>query len=89
MAQKIPFFELFTALSLSWEQRMALDGAYLTGAELDREQRLMALDLTVRADLGEEKDAISEVIREAYDLSRVIIRQRVDAPVEQAKASGA
>jgi len=28
--QKIPFFELFPSLPLPWEQRMALDGAYLT-----------------------------------------------------------
>ena len=45
--QKIPFFELFPSLPLPWEQRMALDGAYLTAAELVREKRTMSLAVTV------------------------------------------
>ena len=38
MAQKIPFFELFHTLELPWELRVALDGAFLTAVEVDRDQ---------------------------------------------------
>ena len=52
MAQKIPFFELFHTVDLPWELRVALDGAYLTEAAVDRESRALTMALTVRRELG-------------------------------------
>ena len=37
MAQKIPFFELFSGVVLDWGLRSLLDGAYLTAVEVERE----------------------------------------------------
>jgi len=89
MAQKIPFFELFPALDLSWELRVALDGAYLTAAELTQETRQLVLDLTVRADMDEEKEKLRAAIQKEYDLGEVVIHQRVEAPAQEAaKAVG-
>ena len=88
MAQKIPFFELFSALPLSWQQRVALDGAYLTAVEVVRESRTMAMDLTTQRDLGEEKEAVASAIAGAYSLDKVTIRQRVLAPAPNQAAGG-
>ncbi len=52
MAQHIPFFELFTGLSLSWEIRSLLDGAFLTAVEIEKDSRTMHMALTVLSDLG-------------------------------------
>ena len=83
MAQKIPFFELFPALPLSWQQRVALNGAYLTAVEVVRESRTMVMDLTTRTDLGEEKGGLELAIAGAYGLEQVTIRQRVAAPAPE------
>ena len=77
MAQKIPFFELFPGLELSLEQRIALEGAYITSAEVERKKREMLIDLTVSKDLGEEKGHLERTIAISYALERVRIQQRV------------
>ena len=77
MAQKIPFFELFQNLSLTWELRMALDGAYLTAVEVDKKSRRMALAVTVRADLGKGKETLEEAIIHDYQLHEIHILQTV------------
>ena len=59
MAQKIPFFELFSSVVLDWGLRSLLDGAYLTAVEVEREARVMHMALTVRRDMGEQKDALA------------------------------
>ncbi|MDE6881169.1 MAG: PolC-type DNA polymerase III [Oscillospiraceae bacterium] len=81
MAQKIPFFELFPNLSLAWEQRMALDGAYLTAAEVDRGGRTMVLSLTAQKDPGKEE--LAGAIAEAYQLQKVHIQLTVSAPRQE------
>ena len=86
MAQKIPFFELFHTLELPWELRVALDGAYLTAVEVDRESRTMAMDLTSSADIGERTGVLQTEIAAAYGLERVEIHQKVVRPA--AEASG-
>ena len=86
MAQKIPFFELFSNLTLSWEQRVLLDSAYLTAAELDRENRAMTLSVVVEKDLGEEKAAVEAAIAGAYELNRVELHQKVAQPRQEAAA---
>ena len=45
MLQKIPFFELFTTLTLPWEDRLALEGACLTAVEVEREKRTLAMEI--------------------------------------------
>ena len=86
MAQKIPFFELFSNLTLSWEQRVLLDSAYLTAAELDRENRAMTMSVVVEKDLGEEKAAVEAAIAGAYELNRVELHQKVAQPRQEAAA---
>jgi DNA polymerase-3 subunit alpha (Gram-positive type) len=88
MLQKIPFFELFTALTLPWEDRLALEGACLTAVEVEREKRTLAMALTTTADLGEGKDRISAAVAAAYDLKKVSIHQTVSAPVQSSAKSG-
>ena len=86
MSQKIPFFELFSALPLDRETRVALDGAYLTAVEVERERRTMHMALTVRADMGERMSQISAAVAQAYGLEDVSVIQTVSAP--QAPAGG-
>ena len=76
----IPFFELFPALPLEWGLRSKLDGAYLTSVEVEKEKRVMAMALTVRADLGDSKDTLAAAVAAAYDLGRVVIHQSIAAP---------
>ena len=80
MAQKIPFFELFHTLELPWELRVALDGAFLTAVEVDRERRTMAMELTVPADLGEQRGVLASAVNQAYDLVKTDIHQKVVPP---------
>ena len=86
MSQKIPFFELFSALPLDRETRVALDGAYLTAVEVERERRTMHMALTVRADMGERMSQISAAVAQAYGLEDVSVIQTISAP--QAPAGG-
>ena len=86
MAQHIPFFELFTGLSLSWEIRSLLDGAFLTAVEIEKDSRTMHMALTVLSDLGEKKDALAAAIAAAYALNRVVIHQSVAPPIQSAPA---
>ena len=61
MLQKIPFFELFTALTLPWEDRLALEGACLTAVEVEREKRTLAMALTTTAAIVSAAAATSGV----------------------------
>ena len=90
MAQKIPFFELFPTLTLPWKERVALGEAYLTAVEVERERREMIMDLVTQRDLGEGRGAVESALAQAYDLHKVEIRQRVEAPAQSAggKAKG-
>ena len=88
MAQKIPFFELFPALPLSWQQRVALNGAYLTAVEVVRESRTMVMDLTAQGELGEEKAAVASAIAAAYDLDQVTIHLRTAPPSAEQSSPG-
>ena len=90
MAQKIPFFELFPTLTLPWKERVALGEAYLTAVEVERERREMTLDLVTPRDLGEGRGAVESALVQAYDLHKVEIRQRVEAPAKSpgGKAKG-
>ncbi len=87
MAQKIPFFELFPGLSLAWELRMALNGAYLTAAEVIRESRRMVMALTVQGDLGKGKEALEAAVAEAYGLKEVRIQVTAAVPRQEEKKS--
>ena len=82
MSQKIPFFELFPSLELSWKQRVALEGAYITFAEIQREKRCMDISLTVFSDLGDEKENLERIIADCYTLNNVKIQLRFEAKVQ-------
>ena len=84
MAQKIPFFELFHTVNLPWELRVALDGAYLTAVEVDRESRAMVMDLTSHTDISEQLGALQTEIAAAYHLEQVEIHAKVVRPVTEA-----
>ena len=51
MAQKIPFFELFTDFSPDFDLRVPLNAAMVTNMVLEPEKRTMTLDMTVRAEM--------------------------------------
>ena len=51
MAQKIPFFELFTDFSPDFDLRVPLNAAVVTNMVLEPEKRTMTLDMTVRAEM--------------------------------------
>ena len=87
MPQQIPFFELFPGLSLPWELRSRLDGAYLTAVEIEKAARAMHLALTVRADLGDARDALAETVKSAYALEKVSIHQTVSTPASSGTVS--
>ncbi|MCI8941640.1 MAG: PolC-type DNA polymerase III [Oscillospiraceae bacterium] len=78
--QQIPFFEMFTSLPLSRDVRASLDGAYLTAVEVEKQNRIMRLALTVPAGLGEKKDELAASVAAAYALKSVVISQTVAAP---------
>ena len=63
--QQIPFFEMFTSLPLSRDVRASLDGAYLTAVEVEKQNRIMRLALTVPAGLGEKKDELAAAVAAA------------------------
>ena len=90
MSQKIPFFELFSALPLDRETRVALDGAYLTAVEVERERRTMHMALTVRADMGERMSHLSAAVAQAYGLEgfRVTNRAEMEEAFQKALDSG-
>ena len=87
MTQKIPFIELFPGLSLSFSQRVALEGAYITAAELERETRSMFVALTVSVDLGEDKENLEKKIAQEYALEKVTIVQTVISSAQDPSAS--
>ena len=87
--QQIPFFELFTTLSLSWDVRALLDGAFLTAVEVEKQSRTMRLALTVRSDLGEKKDELAAAVASAYALEQVLIHQTISAPSPSASGKKA
>ena len=89
MAQHIPFFELFTTLSLPWEIRTLLTNSYLTAAEVEKGARTMHIALTVQSDLGDKKDLLSAAVAAAYGLEKVSIHQTVSAPAPTAANGGA
>ena len=53
MAQKIPFFELFTDFSPDFDLRVPLNAAMVTNMVLEPEKRTMTLDMTVRAEMND------------------------------------
>jgi len=79
MAQ-IPFFELFHTLQLDWDLRALLDGAYLTAVELEKEQRVMSMALTVRNDLKDGCEKLRTAVMDAFQLKDVRIHQTVSVP---------
>ncbi len=88
MAQKIPFFEFFTSLPLSWSLRAALDGAQVTALEVDRGERTMLLALTTKGELaGEAREELTAAVREAYGLKEARLRLTAEAP-KAAKEKG-
>ena len=88
MAQQIPFFELFPTLDLPWNLRVALDGAYLTAVEVERDRRVMTADLTVREELGEGREVLTRALEQHFGLTQAVVRLRVSAPQRTAAKAG-
>ncbi len=88
MAQKIPFFEFFTSLQLSWSLRAALDGAEVTALEVDRGERSMLLALTTKGELpADAQEELTGAIRAAYDLKEARLHLTAAVP-KAAKEKG-
>ena len=82
--QQIPFFEMFTSLPLSRDVRASLDGAYLTAVEVEKQNRIMRLALTVPAGRGEKKVELAAAVAAAYAVTSVGSSQTVAAPAPAA-----
>ena len=80
MAQKIPFFELFTDFSPDFDLRVPLNAAMVTNMVLEPEKRTMTLDMTVRAEMTDAtRETIEQLLARSYDLKRVSIRVKSTA----------
>ncbi|MEG1917235.1 MAG: PolC-type DNA polymerase III [Oscillospiraceae bacterium] len=74
MAQKIPFFDMFSGLTLSRELQFALHGAYLTGAVLEKATSSMEVALTTETELsGDGLAELEAAIAAGYELETVHI----------------
>ena len=80
MAQKIPFFEMLPNLPLGRELHLLLDGGWVTGLEVDRQRRTMAMALTLPAPLGDLEEIFRETIRTAYGLEHLELQVKIAAP---------
>ena len=80
MAQKIPFFELFTDFSPDFDLRVPLNAAMVTNMVLEPEKRTMTLDMTVRAEMTDStRETVEQMLARSYDLKRVNIRVKSTA----------
>ena len=80
MAQKIPFFELFTDFSPDFDLRVPLNAAMVTNMVLEPEKRTMTLDMTVRAEMTDStRETVEQMLARSYDLKRVDIRVKSTA----------
>ena len=80
MAQKIPFFELFTDFSPDFDLRVPLNAAMVTNMVLEPEKRTMTLDMTVRAEMNDStRETVEQLLARSYDLKRVSIRVKSTA----------
>lgn len=80
MAQKIPFFELFSDFTPDFDLRVPLNAAVVTSMVLEPESRAMTLDMTVRAELKDAaRESIEQMLARNYELSRVTLRVRSTA----------
>ncbi len=80
MAQKIPFFELFTDFSPDFDLRVPLNAATVTNMVLEPETRAMTLDMTVRAEWGEAmREQLEQRLARHYELARVTLHVRSTA----------
>ena len=82
MAQKIPFFELFTDFSPDFDLRVPLNAAMVTNMVLEPEKRTMTLDMTVRAEMNDStRETVEQLLARNYDLKRVDIHGKSTAEV--------
>ena len=80
MAQKIPFFELFTDFSPDFDLRVPLNAAMVTNMVLEPEKRTMTLDMTVRAEMNDStRETAEQLLARNYDLKRVDIHVKSTA----------
>ena len=80
MAQKIPFFELFTDFSPDFDLRVPLNAAMVTNMVLEPEKRTMTLDMTVRAEMTDStRETVEQMLARSYDLKRVDIHVKSTA----------
>ena len=74
MAQKIPFFELFSDFSPEFELRVLLNTAIVTNMVLEPERRAMTLDMTVHEQVSDAaQTALEQLLARQYELSRVTL----------------
>ena len=80
MAEKLPFFEVFSDFSPEFALRAFLNTAFITNMELEQERRAMTLDLTVREEATDAAiTALEQLLAQRYALSRVDIRVKSTA----------
>ena len=61
MAQRTPFFEMFSNFSPEFSVRVLLNSAFVTGVTVEKERRAMTIDLDVR---GELEDAARTLVEQ-------------------------
>ena len=80
MAQKIPFFELFTDFSPDFDLRVPLNAAMVTNMVLEPEKRTMTLDMTVRAEMNDStRETVEQLLAPRDCKGESAPHQRADA----------
>ena len=80
MAQKIPFFELFTDFSPDFDLRVPLNAAMVTNMVLEPEKRTMTLDMTVRAEMNDStRETVEQLLARNYDVKPMDIHVKSTA----------
>jgi DNA polymerase-3 subunit alpha (Gram-positive type) len=90
MAQKIPFFNMFSDVFPTHELRIKLSGAMLTGVVIDKERFSIEMKLTTHQQLtAEDVASLQEMIGSTYGFSNVAIDARAELPAEKPQTSPA
>ena len=75
MAERIPFFELFSDFTPEFDLRVHLKGALVSNVVLEAEKRALTLEMTTREDLPESAcTALEMLLADRYQLNQVTIR---------------
>ncbi|MBR7149564.1 MAG: PolC-type DNA polymerase III, partial [Oscillospiraceae bacterium] len=75
MAQRTPFFEMFSNFSPEFSVRVLLNSAFVTGVTVEKERRAMTIDLEVRDELEDAaRTLVEQLLAQQYGLHEATLR---------------